>query len=202
MIWGVGTGHCGTRSLAQWLDVPHEPKRGELGDHMKTYFGSLPPELEQRLRQMLSTTEGRGMVDSHLSPLIYLIQQADPEARIVWVWRDYPHVRRSHMRIGVRQFVNTIHPTGGFNDWLSLEDKVWWYWYTCNMGIYQQLLNFKRDHWVIVEADRLPVREGVTQYGSDEDTELRGYHQASSIHDFLRGLEHEQREENGLPVLW
>ena len=192
MIWGVGTGHCGTHSLAQWLELKHEPRRQALTAHMEYYFEPLPPQMREDVLGVLR--EGGDMVDSHLSPLIPLILEADPDARFAWVWRNYANVLRSHDFPALRWYWTQE------SEREPHEQYVWRYWYLCNTGIYRYLSAIPRDRWFIIEAEDLPVRHGGPGRPPLEEHELtdRGLH----IENFLRGLRYEQREEDGLPVLW
>lgn len=77
MRWGVGTGRCGTRSLAEQLGGIHEPSPGLVGPRVK--------QLEI-LRGRLS--KGLPSVDRLQSFAIPLIAQVDPSAHVLWLARD------------------------------------------------------------------------------------------------------------------
>jgi len=88
MIWGVGTGRCGTKSMAEDLEGLHEPKPwlSELPAHYyRGLCGSdrLLPLLKERRR--LDTP---AIVDLKHSYIMNLIENVDPEGEFAYVIRS------------------------------------------------------------------------------------------------------------------
>jgi len=95
MIWGIGTGRCGTMSLAKEIDGVHEPKPA-LDNSGYAAIGLLKDRL----------AKGKPSIDWKQSFYIPEIKQIDPDAHFIWLIRnpfefvssfvarggwDYPH---------------------------------------------------------------------------------------------------------------
>lgn len=208
MIWGVGTGRCGTHTLAELLEIPHEPRPKPMVEGVEWWQGrrnkeEILPIIRDRMRW-------GGCVDLHNVPILPLILEMDPESTIVWVWRGFEKVAKSMTKPGhdywgklKRDWSEFLYPRGGWPERYTREDKMFWYWCTVNMFIYENVILLPRTRWRIHEADRLEHHAFV---GSDYNGNLvfseYMLNHAARMENWMKGHEREQREEDGLPVLW
>jgi len=87
MIWGVGTGRCGTRSLAADLEGVHEPQPWFTDEPVRyLLYGLFEEQIKERLKERLSL--GVHVVDLTHSFVMPLIREVDPSAVFYWPVRD------------------------------------------------------------------------------------------------------------------
>ena len=95
MVWGIGTGRCGTMSLAEARNGWHIPITDDSPIREMAIpwaLGHLTEQDEQSLLAVLAwwatTTEYSILVNWYFSYILPLIEKADPNASFVYVWRD------------------------------------------------------------------------------------------------------------------
>lgn len=208
MIWGVGTGRCGTHTLADLLKLPHEPNPKPMTSGVewwreRTHEDEILPIIEDRMKL-------GGCVDLHNVPILPLILAMDPEPTIVWIWRGFEKVAKSMTKPGHdywgelnRDWTNFLYPRTGWPSHYNREHKMFWYWCTVNTFIYENVILLPRDQWRIYEAESLPHHafKGPGYEGRLVFPEYMLNH-AARMENWMKGHEREQREEDGLPVLW
>jgi hypothetical protein len=96
MIVGVGTGRCGTMSIAELLNIPHEPRPGLIRESVRYHYDpkkNYPPS--DLLKRAL---EDKGAVNHRFSLLIEPIHKLYPYAKWVHIVRSGPETVASYMR--------------------------------------------------------------------------------------------------------
>lgn len=144
MIWGIGTGRCGTRSLARLLSGIHEPQpwlaedsvayaqRGEHADHLKALL---------RGRLALDVP---AVVDLRQSYIIPLIGEVDPQAQFLWLAR-HPMLCIGSFLAGGSWTSRDLHgarklsPAEGWPAGATRLEKATWFWVAVNQRIQQDL---------------------------------------------------------------
>jgi len=161
MIWGVGTGRCGTKSLAKHLKGEHEPKPWFTDRPRKWYDGTITV---QGIRDLENAMKARAKLDT---PIIvdfkqsyimdYIISFVDPDASFIWVIRE-PVACVSSMVAG-KWYGET---DGNGENLLTPPDSTWdrfikciWYYNTVNEEIYRHKDHIKAVHL----TEELPVWE-------------------------------------------
>lgn len=136
-VWGIGTGRCGTRSLARDLGGVHEPKPHYGPEATLAYWGS--PAARQRCWVRLQSRLALGVpvVDLHHSLLIGLICQVDPQAEFIWLIRHPMTCVASFLAGGGWTAQNgdgaTLwRPQAGWPDTYTRLDKAIRYWCEVN----------------------------------------------------------------------
>ena len=113
MIWGTGTGRCGTKSLAKDLGGLHEPQPW-FGDLAKKYYygNTLSPEDEQELYAIIHDRIALNTptVDVNYSYILPLIDKLDPYAFFVFVFRHPIDCISSFMAGGLSTALAAVHP--------------------------------------------------------------------------------------------
>ena len=166
MIFGVGTGRCGTKSLAVQLGGMHEPEpwlREEPArykcDRDNYYRESLLEHLRTRSELPVPI-----VVDLKHSYVIDLICEVDPDATFVWI-RDPVDCISSFINGGAWTRTDwhgsrNWRPFGGWPKEISREMRVVGYWIEVNKMIENSLLKSERDYR-LVKTESLTVRENV-----------------------------------------
>lgn len=164
MIWGMGTGRCGTKSLSRFLDGDHEPQPWIRDEAIRTFYDEpvakamVLPKLKERLHV------GRPCVDLKHSYLIREIMELDASAEFVWVVREPVATVASLLSGGswteVNQYGRDLwRPRGGWVNMESRIEKAVAHWWHTNMIC---LNHFKRDgRTKLMLCDELPVRMNV-----------------------------------------
>lgn len=171
MFWGIGTGRCGTRSLAEYLGGLHEPK---------PWFKELPAkyaaeeitseemqELDDHIHERASM-DTPIIVDLKHSMIVPLIMRADPEARFIWPVRE-PFATIHSLLCGgawTDQDWNgsrKLHPKGGWKDEGRVDKAIWYYEHT-----YKNILGHAYKDAIIltVRTEDIPVH--VNEYPKDK----------------------------------
>ena len=129
MLYGVGTGRCGTKSLAKQMGGLHEPEPSihhEAIDYYRT--GNISANLIRVIKQR-AVMDVPIIVDNKQSLVIDIICRFDKDAEFIWLIRDIKGCVESFMKRGTyNQFREThrISPTEGFpTEW---DDKVKTHW--------------------------------------------------------------------------
>jgi len=140
VIYGVGTGRCGTKSLAADLGGLHEPKPWLGAQSVAAYYGDegayrwCRARLEERL-----ALGAPAIVDLHHSWLIPLICQVDASAEFIWVMRDPAGCVASFLAGNAWSkptgWANLWHPYEGWPEAFSRFDKALGYWAEVNLII-------------------------------------------------------------------
>lgn len=90
LIYGVGSGRSGTRSLAASLGLLHEPDPS-LGAPAFAYLDKTSQENFKALKRCISKrmeNAGPGIADHHQSLCIPTIIKVDPDAQFIWMVRN------------------------------------------------------------------------------------------------------------------
>lgn len=161
MIWGVGTGRCGTKSLAETIGGVHEPQPWLLDEPVRYLLGEteLKDVLIEKLRARLEL--GVPIVDLKNSYLIDLIIEVDPSAQFIWMWRDPEDCIRSFLAGGSwteqDDFgAKKLRPKFGWQPEATRLDKAIWYWREVNHFLDINLMWSTFEVWKTTE---LPVHE-------------------------------------------
>ena len=135
MIWGVGTGRCGTAGLAVQLGGEHE-RQGSVAE--------------------LAAGGHRAVVDPAFWRVIPSIYEADPAARFVVIYRDPVEVVESLLSVGIFRcefdelnkvpYAWNVRPPVWPGTWEPYQ-KAAWLWRTINSRIMEMVLtNFEVRH--------------------------------------------------------
>lgn len=138
MQWGVGTGRCGTKSLAADLGGLHEPQPWLGPDAIEAYYGD-----REALERCTGKLAGRlalgapAVVDLKQSYLIPLICEIDPAAAFIWMVREPLALVRSMLAGGWWTEKNRYgawlwRPPEGWPEAATRFDKIVTYW--CEVG--------------------------------------------------------------------
>ncbi len=182
MIWGVGTGRCGTKSLAKSLGGIHEPQPW-FQDEPKKWWLSGEPSAELALtildRREMDTPI---VVDFKHSYIMPLIKQIDPKASFVWVIREPVQCIKSMVHgkwwgETDNNGANLIEPYAGFFWGLTRVYKCIWYYEKVNREIYKHI----KDISLIVYTEDLLEHEN--KYPEEAKTEKLHEIELANIHD-------------------
>ncbi len=165
MIYGVGVGQSGTRSLAKlmngvWEGLPHICK--EAVDYYLT--GVREPVLIDKLKER-AKIETFFIGNNKQSLVIDLIHEIDPTATFVWQIREpigniqALRKRGSYLIEGPSRR-ERIFPRGGFGEFKDHFSKICWLWKEKNLLI-EQMLKKLGVKYRVVFADDIPYRLGV-----------------------------------------
>jgi hypothetical protein len=167
MIWGVGTGRCGTRSLAGQLGGLHEPVP-RLEEHPVQYKCDINKDVRGLLIERLQERLDLGataIVDLKHSYVVDLICEVDPDAKFIWMLREPVPCISSLLNGGA--FTETDwngqrkwRPLGGWPKDMSRESKVIAYWIYLNSLIMRSLIVIQ-NQWQLVLTNSLTVRDNV-----------------------------------------
>lgn len=178
MIWGLGTGRCGTKSLAVALGGLHEPKPkindlavdyarqgGAVDERTRGYA-----ELEDRLKQRMDLAREKGapiIVDLQNSYVLPLIRLVDPDAAFVVMFRNPFDTIASFMlggaftkRDGYGQ--HKLMPAEGWPGQQSRIHRVSYHWRQTNntilqfLDVYDPKYAMRRPHQLPVHANKYP----------------------------------------------
>ena len=169
MIWGVGTGRCGTRSLATYLKGEHEPKPW-LKQEAAHYHRGLDPDGEYERFLVGQLTERAAhdtpiIVDLKNSYVMDLIERVDPDAHFIALFRNPFDCIASFMQGGAftdRDWNGDrkLQPKDGWGEETTRVRKVAYHWFETNHTIVEHLKNTGRP-WAVRFTHQLPVRENV-----------------------------------------
>lgn len=159
-LYGVGTGRCGTKSLAAYMRGVHEPTPWLREEAIAAYWGDPVAralcigKLRSRLRLYAPI-----VVDMKQSYLIPLICRLDPEAAFVWMVRNPAACIASFLAGGSWTETNQYgaglwHPRAGWALNLSRFDKAMIFWREVNHLIAQDLAACGRP-WQCVRTEEL-----------------------------------------------
>jgi hypothetical protein len=170
MIWGLGTGRCGTHSLAREIGGAHEPERPTMVHTARVANGFFSHEPEVRATLKSFIEERQPIVNLHLVPVLPLILELDPDPSFIWVWREYVDVMQSQLQPGhsywqenARDWTEFMYP---FNEWRHMptyfqEQKGLWYWTAVNTEILRYMMLVPRETWHIIHTNDLEIRDAV-----------------------------------------
>ena len=159
MIWGVGTGRCGTTSYAEEIGGLHEPGHSTHLKHLaKGYYprGFYANEIKGHLREIMAM--GRPAVDNGYSFIIPLIMEVDPVAEIHWLIREPRICIESMWNYGFyglrdgKEEVMRVSPLS-WPDHFTRLMKLTWYWISTNRKIAHDAPGAR-----IVRTDELSLR--------------------------------------------
>lgn len=150
-VYVVGTGRCGTASLAEKLGGLHEPEPNIVHEATQYYFGNLDiyPTLVNKLkeRKKLSTSV---IADNKQSLVIPLIREIDPKAKFVLLVREPMSCIKSFYARGAysedehkkRKAIwvdNRLIPHMGFPEDWSQFTKCAWYWVEIHRTVFSSV---------------------------------------------------------------
>jgi len=170
MIWGLGTGRCGTHSLAKEIGGEHELDRPTMIQTARAANGDNNARCAVQAKLKSFIDEGKPIVNLHFVPVLPLILELDPDPSFVWVWRGYARVMQSQLQgshcyweEGYRDWTEFMHP---FNEWEYMptyfqEQKGLWYWTAVNTEILRYMMLVERDTWHILHTRHLKFVEAV-----------------------------------------
>lgn len=144
MIWGVGTGRCGTHSLAADLGGLHEPAPWLGAASVAAYWGEA--WALERCRDVIRRRLELGapaIVDLHQSWLIPLICEVDVTAEFIWMLRDPAGCVASFLSAGAwtspGKWPTLWQPQGGWPEPVRRFDRAVAYWAEVNLIIWGAL---------------------------------------------------------------
>lgn len=171
MIWGVGTGRCGTKSLAMQLEGEHEPKPWL--EHEPAHYarGILSPGEELHLLANLSDRSRLItpiIVDMKHCYVMDLIEKADPDAAFIYLVRSPFDCIASFMLGGAfteqdNKGNSKLQPgRPGWKDEVPVSRllKVSWFWRGTNKRIMDHFLVTKRP-FAVLYTDELTTHANV-----------------------------------------
>ena len=165
MIWGIGTGRCGTKSLAADLGGVHEPTPwlGHRAVEAYRWPGQGGPVAWcwTRIKERRESGEA-AVVDAQHSYVIPLIRQVDPAAEFAWVIRNPQSTAESLIEGGVW----TEQDGNGRDRWAPAEGwlgeprvvKAAMY-YRAVMAIILSEFERRREPWRILHTPELQAHE-------------------------------------------
>ncbi len=166
MIWGIGTGRCGTKSLSKHLNGLHEPEPWPL--HRAAYHARLisSQEDEQELRAILKKRIDLGapaVVDLHQSFCLDVIEEIDPKAEFAFIARNPAACISSFLTGGGFTDRDVFgeykaQPIGGFHNESRLQ-RVVFHWVYTNELIYTHLMRTRRPFKCWRTEDMGEIRE-------------------------------------------
>lgn len=163
MIWGVGTGRCGTKSLAEDLGGVHEPQPWLGEDAILCHYGDKAARSRtmDKLRERFQSR--KPCVDLAHSWLIPEILEVDPGAMFIWVIRRPTQCVHSFLAGGSwteRDFHGTRkwYPRAGWPDDFTRFDKACEYWREVNMLIWEER-NACPERFGVIQTERLVNHE-------------------------------------------
>ncbi len=164
MVWGVGTGHCGTTLLANNMKGRHQPapklmcSAPEYYNYPERAPKGLYGELE-KLRDLDTPIVVSHKYSLCMDAIIYV----DPKAEFIWLLRDPSDTIRSDMQRGLydrktpdKWVTNRIKPTNGFPAYFQTIDKTIWRYWLLNQAIEQTLLYVCEKRWRMQLSEELP----------------------------------------------
>lgn len=171
MIWGVGTGRCGTRSLAVQLGGEHEPKpwlKHEAAYYARGLVDTHDPEWNELIHRLNDRRDHDTpiIVDLKHSYVMDLIEAVDLDAHFVVMFRNPFDCIASFMLGGAftdqdwqgdRKLRTNDQQL--FDSMTRLE-KVTWFWVRTNIRILEHLEKSDRPR-VYRRTGQLTVRENV-----------------------------------------
>lgn len=140
MIWGVGTGRCGTKSLAKELGGVHEPTPWLHDEPKRWYLSGNPDSPLELIIVMRAELDTPIVVDFKNSFMMRLILTIDIRAKFIWIIREPVDCIRSMMKGkwfqgGDNPGEDLIHPWSEWDKWQDSLDKCIWYYRTVNEHI-------------------------------------------------------------------
>ena len=200
MLWGVGTGRCGTMTMAVALGGLHEPRpwiheeatRYWRGDRSKELLDRLENKMMHKLRTELPIMD---LKFSYIIPFIK--RRIDPEAKFLWMIRN-PHefVRSAIAKNWYKRTEDNckwvlwdldrwrITPGGGFDDDCSQVFKCYWYWWATNRCIDFHIAETKSEFKVIF-THNMGNTICNSHTGTDEPPDVQ-YDLDANTRDFIR----------------
>jgi len=147
MLMGLGTGRCGTKSLAVQLGGLHEPKPW-LKEEPVQYKCDRNMDVRDSLLENLKARSELPVpiiVDLKHSYVIDLICEVDPEAEFIWMLRDPVDCISSLLNGGAWTKTDwhgarKWRPFGGWKDDVPREMRVVRYWIEINKMIEKSLM--------------------------------------------------------------
>lgn len=175
MRWGIGTGRCGTRSLAFQMNGIHEPKPWINGlpnawrkeRRLSNRKKKIEPILEKIIDER-SWLDTEIVVDFQQTLCIDLILKVDPDAEFVAVFRKPLECIGSFMVGGATQQTVSpiVHPLEPWNRWTDDLFKIMFHYKWINHEIYQLKLRLK-DRVKVIKTESL--EEHVNKYPKKYD---------------------------------
>jgi hypothetical protein len=167
--WGIGTGRCGTATLAIVNKGLHEPRPWFYEEATRYYWGERDEELMETLRRKVAQrirSPYEMVVDQKQSLIIPLLVEMDPEAKFVWLIREPIDAVKSYMAFGyfrretgkwdwqrVILDIWRLRPQEGWPNGWSAESKCFWYWYEVNRVIERDLKETGAEFEIIFTHD-------------------------------------------------
>ena len=196
MIWGVGTGRCGTKSLAKELGGVHEPEPWYTDEPKTRWLTGVESYTLKEMIKYKAQLDTPIVVDFKSSYMIGLILRVDPGAKFIWIIREPVQCIKSLLKgkwygDTDKQGENLLEPWMGFNRGVyddSRFHKCCWYYHMVNEHIYR----YKRYVSAVYFTEDLEVHEN--KYPADitidlTDIELDYIHkQCDSIYQKAREL--------------
>ena len=189
MIYGVGTGRCGTKSLAKSLGGLHEPKPWFTDEPKKWYLSGTYNFPLNRMIIERSQLRVPVVVDFKQAYMMGLILRLDITAKFIWVIRDPVSCIRSMMKGKwyAQDEPNILEPWSGWDEGQSPLSKCIWYYRTVNEHIYK----YKRWVKLVYFTEDLPEWEN--KYPADITYEFTE-EELTRIHDGCDSIYKKARE--------
>ncbi len=206
MIVGVGTGRCGTVTVAEVLGVPHEPKPRFIREGVEHYY--TPGKRAFPIERLKTALGNAGAVNHRYSLIIPFIRRHFPDAKFVHIIRSGPATVASFM---ARKWYDPSASQVGFEKWRFRGDlagmvpaKTWesmtpfekccWHWSTVNQIIHADLMAI--DHYTLrienLNSDELlKWAYGHTSHGTPMNIWRNGSRRAA-----------DSRLEKWTPLMW
>jgi len=178
MIFGCGSGRCGTRSLATQLGGLHEPEPW-LKEEPVQWQCDGDTDVRESLIANLTARAKKDtpiIVDLKHSYVIDLICEVDPYAEFIWMLRNPVDCISSLLNGGAWTKTDwhgarKWRPKGGWNDKVCRERRVLTYWIQINNLIHRSLAESGMP-WKLVLTESLTAHENVYSKRDRIDGEL------------------------------
>lgn len=176
MIWGVGTGRCGTKSLSERLGGVHEPKPWML-EHPAYYRrGLIGPD--ECIKTILGRMElgASSCVDFKQSFVMDLIVKQDKDWRFVWIIRNPMECVSSFLSGGgfTKQDLfgeRYIQPAAGWGDEKSQLKRIAYHWLQTNRMVHGYLQTLSPARFCALFTDDLGDSHWTNRYPEDRRTD-------------------------------
>lgn len=150
MIIGFGTGRCGTVSLSEWLNIPHEHKTLIENEYLSELDGH---DKAQWLIELGTKTRkfdfNRGDVSlDHINNLDYWLQQKD--ITLIALMRDREETVNSIANYKTRRIWQKLFPQFDFEK----REDIYKYW-----DWYYDIILRHQDRIIIISPDQIPIKK-------------------------------------------